>query len=495
MSSYDFDIGVIGSGAAGLTVAAGAARLGVKTLLVEKENRLGGDCLHYGCVPSKTLIKTSKVYHQIRNAAKYGLPGVEAPPVDFGNVRQRILSVIEAVQKHDSVERFCSLGVKVEFGTATFQDEHVVEVDGRRYSAAKWVVATGSRPAMPPIEGLSDTSVLTNMDIFFMDKLPEHLVILGAGPTAVEMAQAFVRLGSRVTVIQRSGRIMKHDDRQLAEDVRLVLEEEGVKFLLNASIRTVRDDGNSRTVEVEQGGRSFAVIGDAVLVALGRTIDVEELKLENAGVDVGERGVVVDSRMRTSRKHIYACGDVTGKFQFTHAAGYEGSIVVSNAIFHLPRKSDYTYFPWCTFTEPELANIGMTEETARAGGVEPTVWSEDLSANDRAQAEGETRGKIKMVLNEKDDPIGVQILAPNAGDLLSEWVAALNGSIKLHTLAGAVHPYPTLGELNKSVAGKKIGEKLFSQSVAKGLKFFFGFKGRACEPERLSGDLNKEDHE
>jgi len=484
MASHDYDIGVIGGGAAGLTIAAGAGRLGVKTLLVEKEDRLGGDCLHYGCVPSKTLIKTAKVYHQLKNAEKYGLPWVEVPRADFRDVRERILSVINTVQKHDSVERFCSLGVTVEFGSASFADEHAIELDGKRISASKWVVATGSVPSEPPIEGLDQTPVLTNMDLFYMDTLPEHLVILGAGPVAIEMAQAFVRLGSRVTVIQRSGRIMKHDDEGFTKEVQLALEEEGVKFMLNATTRSVRAEGGARKVDVEQNGKSFTVSGDALLVALGRTIDVDALNLENAGVAYDKQGVAVDERMRTSQKHIYACGDVTGKFQFTHAAGYEGSIVVSNAVFHLPRKADYTNFPWCTFTDPELANIGMTEEAARAKGIEPSVWAEELSANDRAQAEGEVRGGIKMVLNEKNDLIGVQIMGPNAGDLLAEWVAVMNGNVKLHTLAGAVHPYPTLGELNKFVAGKKISEKMFSTTVKKGLKLFFGFKGRACGLEK-----------
>jgi pyruvate/2-oxoglutarate dehydrogenase complex dihydrolipoamide dehydrogenase (E3) component len=480
MVSYDYDIGVIGGGAAGLTVAAGAARLGVKTLLVEKEHRLGGDCLHYGCVPSKTLIKTANVYHQIKNSTKYGLPRVDIPPVDFRNVRERIRSVIETIQKHDSVERFCSLGAQVEFGTASFVDEHAIELDGKRISAAKWVVATGSRPSMPSIDGLKETPVLTNMDLFYMESLPEHLIILGAGPIAIEMAQAFVRLGSRVTVIQRSGRIMKNDDEMLTSELRNILEEEGVEFLLGATTRSVRAQGSTRVVEVEQAGRNFAVSGDAILVALGRTVDVEALKLENAGVEYDQDGVAVDRRMRTSQKHIYACGDVTGRYQFTHGAGYEGSIVVSNAVFHLPRKADYTFFPWCTYTAPELANIGKTEETARADGEEVTVWTEELSANDRAQAEGQTRGRIKLVLGSKGNPIGVQILAPGAGDLLAEWVAAMSGKVKLHTLAGAVHPYPTLSELNKFVAGKQVGEKLFSPMVKKGLKFFFGFKGRAC---------------
>jgi pyruvate/2-oxoglutarate dehydrogenase complex dihydrolipoamide dehydrogenase (E3) component len=480
MPRYDFDIGVIGGGAAGLTVAAGAGRLGVRTLLVEKERRLGGDCLHYGCVPSKTLIKTSRVYHQIRTASQFGLPLVDAPPVEFRLVRERILSVIGTIQKHDSVERFCSLGVRVEFGTARFLDEHVVEVDGRRHSAAQWVVATGSRPAMPDIEGLGNTPVLTNRDIFFMENLPEHLIVLGGGPIAIEMAQAFVRLGSKVTVIQRSDRILKHDDEQLSTELRRILEEDGVAFHLKTAVRSVRAEGSLKIVDAEQNGRHFAVTGDAILVAVGRSVDIEALGLENAGVEHDSRGVAVDRRMRTSQKHIYACGDVTGQYQFTHAAGYEGSIVISNAVFHLPRKADYTYFPWCTYTAPELANIGQTEEAARAAGEDVEIWTEELAANDRAQAEGETRGRIKVVASAKGDVLGVQILAPGAGDLLSAWVAALNGKVKLHTLAGAVHPYPTFGELAKAVAGKKVAQTLFSPLVRKGLKLFFGFKGRAC---------------
>jgi pyruvate/2-oxoglutarate dehydrogenase complex dihydrolipoamide dehydrogenase (E3) component len=432
--------------------------------------------------PARRLIKTSRVYHQIRHAARYGLPELEVPPVDFRNVRSRIQSVIQTIQKHDSVERFCSLGVRVEFGTASFVDEHVIELNGRRISSAKWVVATGSLPTLPPIDGLAETPCLTNMNLFSMDSLPGRLTILGAGPVAIEMAQAFSRLGSKVTVVQRSGRILKHDDGELAAEVRALLEEEGVEFLMNAQVRSVRTEQGERIVEVEQSGRSFAVPGDAILVALGRTIDVESLKLGNAGVDHDAEQLKVDRRMRTSQKHIYACGDVTGKYQFTHAAGYEGSIVLSNAVFHLPRKADYTYFPWCTFTDPELATIGKTEEMARAEGIEPVVLSEELAANDRAQAEGRTRGRIKMVLDTKDNPLGVQILAPGAGDLLAEWVAVMNGGVKLHTLAGAVHPYPTMGELSKAVSGRYVAQKLFSPKVKKVLKLFFGFKGRACEP-------------
>jgi pyruvate/2-oxoglutarate dehydrogenase complex dihydrolipoamide dehydrogenase (E3) component len=480
MPTFDYDIGVIGGGAAGLTVVAGAARLGAKVLLVEREGRLGGDCLHYGCVPSKTLIKTARLRHLMKQAALYGLPPVEPAPVDFRQVAARIASVIAGIQEHDSVERFCSLGAKVVFGDCAFRDEHVVEVNGERVSAAKWVVATGSSPAVPTVAGLDRTPYLTNRDIFSLDQLPERLVVLGAGPIAVEMAQAFSRLGSQVTVVQRSGRIMSRDDKDMADEVMANLREEGVAFVLNAGLKSVSDAGGARQVTVEQDGKLVVLTADAVLVAMGRTANTAGLDLENAGVVFSPKGVEVNARMGTSQPHIYACGDVTGKYQFTHAAGYEGSIVVANAVFRLPRKANYTYFPWCTYTEPELAHIGMNEAMAAGAGVEYTVWTERFSANDRARAEGETRGRVKLLLGAKGRPIGVQILGHRAGDLLTGWVAALNAKMSLTALAGAVHPYPTLGEINKAVAGQVIGAKVFSPRVKKALKFFFSLKGRAC---------------
>ena len=481
MTTYDYDIGILGGGAAGLTAASGAARLGAKTLLVEKEKNLGGDCLHFGCVPSKTLIRTAQVYHNMKHAEIFGLPPMDLPPVNFQKVKARIQSVISTIQKHDSEERFCSLGVRVAFGSPKFSDEHGIRLNGERISAKNWVIATGSSPGIPPINGLDKTTYLTNREIFALDRLPESMAILGAGPIAMEMAQAFSRLGTAVFVIQRSGQILSKEDEDMADILMQALFAEGVTFYLNAAIDAVRDLGDRREVRFKDvKGKVNTLKVAQVLVAMGRSPNIEGLGLDNTGIEWGRKGIRVDDRLRTSHKHIYAAGDVTGAFQFTHAAGYEGGIVVSNAVFHLPRKIDYTFMPWCTYTDPELAGIGMNEKRARDAGIDYSVFTEAFEDNDRSLAEGTTTGKLKMILDKDEKPMGVQILGPRAGELLNEWVAVLNGKVKLSTLASAVHPYPTLGEINKRVAGSYLSPKIFSQKVKKGLKFFFHLKGRAC---------------
>jgi pyruvate/2-oxoglutarate dehydrogenase complex dihydrolipoamide dehydrogenase (E3) component len=481
MAEYDFDIGVIGGGAAGLTVTAGAAQAGAKTLLVEKEKELGGDCLHYGCVPSKTLIKTAHVYHLMKNSKEFGLPGVELPPVDYREVAKRIQSVIGTIQKHDSEERFCKLGAKVEFGRATFTDEHSIRLNGKTISAKNWVLATGSSPGIPPIDGLDTTPYITNKEIWSLDHLPKSLIVLGAGPISIEMAQAFGRLGSKVTVVQRSNQILSKEDKDMADTVMEVLQSEGVTFHLGSAVLGVRDLGNEREVTIQNGANTTSKIrGEKILVAMGREANVTGLGLEDLGLDFTGQGIQVDNRLRTKQKHIYAAGDVTGEYQFTHAAGYEGGVVFTNAIFRLPRKVDYTFLPWCTYTDPELASIGMNEKAAEVAGIDYAVWTEEFKGNDRSLAEGERVGKIKMILDGKEKPIGVQILGPQAGELLSEWVAVLNAKMKLSTLASAVHPYPTLAEINKRVVGNFFSPKVFSERVKKGLKFFFNLKGRAC---------------
>jgi pyruvate/2-oxoglutarate dehydrogenase complex dihydrolipoamide dehydrogenase (E3) component len=483
MADYDYDIGVLGGGSAGLTVTAGAAQLGAKTILIEKEKVLGGDCLHFGCVPSKTLIRTANVYHQMKNAREYGLPEVDLKPVDFREVASRIQSVIGAIQKHDSEERFCGLGAKVEFGAAEFVDEHSVRVNGQTVSAKNWVISTGSSAAVPPIEGLDKTPYITNREIFSLDRLPPSMIILGGGPIGIEMAQAFARLGTDVTVVQRGGQILSKEDADMADLVLAVLKSEGISFYLGAQVLRTEDRGTERHVVIRQGEETVTLSADTLLVALGRAPNVKDLGLDKAGVVHSERGVPVDRRLRTNHKHIYVAGDTTGQHIFTHAAGYEGGIVVSNAIFRLPRKTDYTNLPWCTYTDPELASIGMNERRAKDAGIGYTVWTEEFVGNDRSLAEGERVGKIKMLLDEREKPLGVQILGPHAGELISEWVAAINGKVKLSTLAAAVHPYPTLGEINKKVAGDLLATKIFSDTVKKGLKFFFRLKGRACNVE------------
>jgi len=484
MANFDFDIGVIGGGAAGLTTTAGAAQLGAKTLLIEKDNVLGGDCLHFGCVPSKTLIKSAHIYHQMKNAPDFGLPAVDLPPVDFREISDRIKSVIDAIQKHDSEERFCKLGAKVIFGEAAFTDQHTVRVDGRTYSAKNWLVSTGSSPVAPPIPGLAETPYLTNREIFYLDRLPVSMLVLGAGPIGCEMGQAFSRLGTQVTILDVAEQILGKEDNDMAEVVKEVMSAEGVRFFLGAAIDYVKDLGGQIEVSLKTpDGQAVLLKAETILVAAGRGANINGLGLDTIGVEYDRQGIKVDNRLRTTRKHIYAAGDVKGGYQFTHAAGYEGGIVVSNAIFHLPRKTNYTFLPWCTFTDPPLGSIGMNETAARKAGIDYSVWTEAFKDNDRSLAEGERNGKIKMILDGKEKPIGVQILGPHAGDLLGEWVAILNGKVKLSTLAAAVHPYPTIGEINKRVVGNYFSPKIFSDKIKNTLKFFFNLKGRACSPE------------
>jgi pyruvate/2-oxoglutarate dehydrogenase complex dihydrolipoamide dehydrogenase (E3) component len=484
VADYDFDIGVIGGGAAGLTVTAGAAQLGAKTLLVEKETVLGGDCLHFGCVPSKTLIKSAHVYHLMKNSQQFGLPRVDVPPIDFRDVSKRIQSVISIIQKHDSEERFCKLGAKVEFGEPRFTDTHIIRLNGNTYSAKNWVIATGSSPVAYPIEGLDQTPYITNREIFYLDHLPKTMIILGGGPIGSEMGQAFNRFGTKVTIVDRAGQILGKEDKEMADAVMNVMKQEGVEFKLNSAIESVKDLGSEKEVIIKDiHGKTLSLKAEQILVAMGRQTNTGGLGLEDIGVEFERNGIRVDSRLRTTHKHIYAAGDVAGGYQFTHTAGYEGGIVISNAIFHLPRKTNYTYLPWCTFTDPPLGSIGMNEQMAKSAGIDYQVWTEEFKDNDRSVADGQKVGKIKMLLDDKEKPIGVQILGPHAGDLLAEWVAVLNGKVKLSTLAAAVHPYPTIGEINKKVAGTYFSPKIFSDKIKKGLKFFFHLKGRACGPD------------
>jgi pyruvate/2-oxoglutarate dehydrogenase complex dihydrolipoamide dehydrogenase (E3) component len=487
MATFEYDIGIIGGGAAGLTIASGSARLGAKTLLVEKEKELGGGCLHFGCVPSKTLIRTAHIYHLMKKIEVFGLPGIEVPPVDFQKITQRIKSVIAVIQKQDSEERFCRFGAKVVFGNPLFIDPNTIEIKGDVYSAQKWVIATGSSPSVPPLPGLRETPHITNKEIFYLDKLPGTMIIIGAGPIGIEMAQAFTRLGSKVFVIDKAEQILRKEDTDMADAVMEVLKCEGVVFHLESTILEVKDLGDKKELLLSDPmGKTERLHGDTILVAMGRVPNTSGLGLEEIGVELENCAVKVDNRMRSTLKHIFAAGDVIGSYQFTHAAGYEGGIVVSNAIFHIPKKADYNNFPWCTYTKPELAGIGMNEKAAQMAGIKYSIWTESFDDNDRSLAEGEQKGMLKMLLNEKEKPVGIQIFGPHAGDLINEWVAVMAGNLKLTALASAVHPYPTMGEINKRVAGSYLSTKIFSATVKKGLKFFFNLKGRTCSADYSS---------
>ena len=485
MATFDYDLGILGGGAAGLTAAAGAAQFGAKTIMMEKYKELGGDCLHFGCVPSKTLIRTAGVWALARRATDFGLPRVTLPPVDLGAVMDRVHSVINKIQEHDSTERFCALGAEVRFGQPTFVDDHVVEVDGTRFSARAWIVSTGSSPALPPVEGLADVPYWTNETVFSQRALPNRLLVLGGGPIGLEMAQAFQRLGSQVTVVEFMDQILGPEDPDIAEVLRSRLEAEGMEIL--SSTKAIKAESNASTIRLSvgptSGEREPSVLeADALLVATGRKPNVGDLGLDAAGVEFTPRGIPTDARMRTNIRHIYACGDVNGRFPFTHVAGYEAGIALTNAILHLPRKSDYTKVAWCTYTDPEVASIGLNEKRAKGDSVEYRVLEEHFRENDRALAEGEDLGKIKLLISPKGKLLGCQIIGPHAGELIHEWVAATWGGVKLSTLAGAIHVYPTLSEISKRATGTYFAEKLFSDRTKSVLRLLFHLKGRACTP-------------
>ena len=487
MAFYDYDLGVIGGGAAGLTAAAGAAQFGARIILIEKSHRLGGECLHSGCVPSKTLIRSAGVRSLMRRSAEFGLPGLDLPPVDLGAVMDRVHAVIDKIQLHDSPKRFCSLGALVRFGNASFTDEHVVDLEGERISARSWIIATGSRPGLPPVEGLSEVPYWTNENVFTKRSLPERLIVLGGGAVGCELAQAFGRLGSRVRVVEPLDRILPAEDPDMAEILARRFSAEGIEVItLARAVRAASKAGViSLTVGPVTGEEPFRVLEcDAVLVATGRRPNGEGLGLEKAGVRHTAAGIPVNGRMKTNIPHIYACGDVNGVLPFTHVAGYEAGIALANAVLRLPRRADYTRIGWCTYTDPEVASIGLNEKRAREKGIAYRILEERFEENDRALAEGEPWGKIKLLVDPGGKLLGCQIIGARAGELIHEWVLAAAAGSRLSTVASAVHIYPTLSEISKRSAGSLFAAKLFSTKTRALLKVLFNLKGRACTMPR-----------
>jgi pyruvate/2-oxoglutarate dehydrogenase complex dihydrolipoamide dehydrogenase (E3) component len=479
----EYDLGIIGGGAAGLTAAAGAAQFGAKTILIEKSNKLGGDCLHVGCVPSKTLIRTADVWSKAKRSKEFGLPELSLPLVDLGAVMDRVHSVIEKIQLQDSPERFCRLGAAVSFGDPEFTDGHTILMGGDRITAKSWIIATGSSPALPPLDGLSDVPLLTNETVFSQRKLPGRLIVLGGGPVGLELAQAFQRLGSKVTVVEFMDQILGPEDADIASILKEQLEKEGMKFLVNTkAVHAEEKKGIIRlTVSPAAGDGPGSIIeGDSLLVAAGRKPNVDGLGLEAAGVQFTAKGIPANARMKTNIPHIYACGDVNGVLPFTHVAGYEAGIALSNAVLHLPRRVDYTRIGWCTYTDPEVASIGLNEKRAQKDGIQYRVIEEPYRDNDRAIAEGTPEGKIKVIVTTDGRLLGCQIIGARAGDLIHEWIISLAGGVKLSTIASTVHVYPTLSEISKRAAGDLFASKIFSDKTRSLLRFLFHLKGRAC---------------
>lgn len=456
------DLCVIGAGSAGLSAAAGSAQMGGRVALVES-GRMGGDCLNYGCVPSKSLLSAAKIAQSRRDGSSLGVTAVE-PEVDFGRVMDHVRSVIRSIEPHDSEERFRGLGVHVIRAAARFTGPRSVEAGGQVIRARRFLLATGSSPMVPPVPGLDGVPYLTNETLFDLDTLPDHLVIIGGGPIGMEMAQGFCRLGSRVTVLEM-GRCLPADDPVLAEIVIRRLQDEGVTLLEKTRAVSVSAGGEGVRVQVEQNGAKHTVSGSHLLVAAGRRPNVADLDLEAAGVEHDQSGVKVDGAMRTTNRRVYAAGDVAGRGQFTHLAGYQAGIVVRRAMLRLPAKADYSALPWCTYTEPELAQAGLTEAAARQQGLEVQTSEADLAENDRGRAEGLRAGRVKLVVDRQARVIGAGIAGPHAGELIQPWILAIQRRLKLKDMAGLILPYPTLGESGKRAAGEYYAPLIYGKTM------------------------------
>ncbi len=444
------DICVIGAGSGGLSVAAAAAAFGVPVVLVEKA-RMGGDCLNTGCVPSKSLIAAGKRAHAIAAARPFGVtaPGAE---VAFGDVHRHVHDVIAAVAPNDSKERFGGLGVRVIEGTARFKDARTVAVgDEIEIKARRFVIATGSSPSVPPIPGLAETPHLTNETVFNLTARPEHLVVIGAGPIGLELAQAFRRLGAEVTVLE-AAQPLAREDPECAGIVLDALAREGVVVRAGAAVVRVEAADARVKVVVRAGAGEQVLDGSHLLVATGRRVNTAGLGLEDAGIEYDGGGIRVDQGLRTANKRVYAIGDAAGGAQFTHAANYHAGLVIRNALFRLRVKVDDDLIPRVTFTDPELAHVGLTEAEARRRGVALRVLRWPYHENDRAQAERETVGHIKVVTDRRGRILGATIVGAAAGELITTWTLAISQGLNIRAFTGIVVPYPTLAEVGKRAA-------------------------------------------
>jgi pyruvate/2-oxoglutarate dehydrogenase complex dihydrolipoamide dehydrogenase (E3) component len=446
----DPDICVIGGGSGGLSVAAAAAAFGVRVVLVEK-GKLGGDCLNYGCVPSKALIAAAKQAHVMREGAAFGVAAVE-PQVDFQAVHRHIHEVIASIAPNDSAERFTALGVRVIKAEARFKDRRTLIAGDAEIRARRFVIATGSSPLIPPILGLDTVAYLTNETIFDLRRLPGHLIIIGGGAIGMELAQAYRRLGARVSVIEAQSALGKEDP-ELAAVVLAQMQKEGVGICEHARVAEVEPRGKTGVrVHVETEAGTQTIDGTHLLVAAGRTANVAGLDLDKAGIAYDRSGLKLGKALRTTNRRVYAIGDAAGSLQFTHVANYHAGLVVRAMLFRLPARENKQIIPRVTFTDPELAQVGFSEDEARKLRLPIRVLRWPYAENDRAQAERRTQGHIKMITSARGRILGVSIVGANAGEMINIWALALSKGLKTSDIARSVAPYPTMGEIGKRAA-------------------------------------------
>lgn len=453
-----YNLVVVGAGTAGLVTAAIAAGLGAKVALIER-HLMGGDCLNVGCVPSKGLLAASRAWSSVRRGAAFGIGGTDGVTYDFGEAMTRMRRLRARISRNDSAQRFATLGVDVFFGDGRFVGPGLIDVADTRLSFAKAAICTGARPAVPPIPGLTEAGYLTNETMFSLTELPRRLAVIGAGPIGCEMAQAFARFGSRVSVLDRVGRILPRDDADAAAIIHTRMARDGVTFVLESQVTRVERRGLDKIVSYEINGERQDLTVDDILVAVGRRPNVDEMGLDTAGVAYDTMsGVTVNDRLQTTNPRIFAAGDVCSRFQFTHAADAHAQVVIQNALFPHPfglgvAHASSLVIPWVTYTEPEVAHVGMTDVEVRAAGIACETFTCKLDELDRAILDGEEEGFARVRVTRWPGTIlGATIVSSRAGDLISEVTVAMRNGLGLAAIAGTIHPYPTQAEVIKKVA-------------------------------------------
>jgi Pyruvate/2-oxoglutarate dehydrogenase complex, dihydrolipoamide dehydrogenase (E3) component, and related enzymes len=462
----DFDLTVIGGGAGGLNVASGAVQLGARVALVER-NKLGGDCLYYGCVPTKALVRSAKVASLIKRSKEYGLNDTDIS-FDFKNIMTHMREVISKIGVHDDPKRFEAMGIKVFFGDGRFIDRHTFKIGDHTITSKKFVIATGSRAVVLPIKGLDNIKYLTSESALELDYLPKSIIILGAGPIGMEFAQVFARFGTKVTIIEKVGQILPREDKEVTDILESILKEEGIEIHTCLSVDHVRQEGDLKVMVAECHGQKETFQADELMLAIGRAPNLEGLGLDAVGVKVEHRAIVVNNTMRTTARNIWACGDVTGKYLFTHIAEYQAGLVVANALIpFMKRKVDYHAVPWVTYTDPELGRVGLTEEEARQKYKNVKVYRFDMKDLDRAVIEGEDKGIIKIVCTKKGKILGAHVLAPQGGELLHEFAMAMQNNLGVGSITKTIHVYPTLSQAVRRTTNMYYAEKIFSGWIPK----------------------------